>query len=386
MNLSIKSSLQMSAIKSPLGNIEDNLIRIPKALRDKYGYHSGTFLQFKSKEGKPILLQVTHAYKNDTETDSESAYVSDSTYLLLDISPITIINPAVDILIGCDPEFFLVDGRSGHNISASHFFPHYGQIGSDGGLAELRPRPSIDVQELTNNLKTLICEASNHLKARALYRQNKIDMIASSNNEQVSAGFHIHFGLPKELLNGSNEAMAILLKMVYLLDYYIGIPSIIPEGNEDVYRRSAGYNAYGKPTDFRSDTNTLEYRVPGGHLLRHPVLTIGLFAMCKIVMKDMMSRIGDFTKNFSDASCIKRYDVLKEMYPSLPLRGDVHDSITSNSVLRAFTHSQKIYDDFTKMIGFKQCEPYIKAYFEYIIEYISKNKKFNSNMEQNWRS
>jgi len=386
MNLSIKTSVKMSSVKSPLGVIEDSLIRMPKAVRDKSGYQTGSFLKLKSKDNKDIFLQVTHAYKNDTDVDPESVYVSDSTYELLAIAPISIVNPAEDILLGCDPEFFLIDKETGRHISASHFFPHYGQIGSDLGLAELRPRPSMSVSELTNNLKHLIHETSNHLKQRIPYRNRDIKLIAASANNGVAAGFHVHFGIPDKLLDRSKESDIILFKIVYLLDYYVGILSVLPEGSEDAYRRTASYSLYGKPSDFRCNINTLEYRVPGGHLLRHPLLTAGLFALSKIAMKDIMSRMSQYTDGFKNADKLKRYDALKDMYHSVPERNDVYASIATQNPTSALKHATKIHDDFTKMIGYKENEPYVTAYFNYIIGLFENNKKFTANMEENWRN
>jgi hypothetical protein len=288
--------------------------------------------------------------------------------------------------MGCDPEFFLVDNITNNIISASHFFPHYGQVGSDAGLAELRPRPSMDVDELTNNMKQLILQASDSIKSRIIYRNRPINMMAESMHKDSSAGFHIHFGLPPMLLKNNRQTLILIYKMVYTLDYYVGISSIIPEGNDDFRRRSAGYGLYGKPADFRSDGNTLEYRVPGGHLLRHPVLTRGLFAISKVVMKDMLSRIGKFTDNFQNFECLKRYDVLKELYPSMPDRNIVYAAITSENINMALKHLVAIYTDITKMIGFKENEPAIRQYFNYIFDYYKEGKKYTANMEHNWRN
>ena len=279
MNLKIKSSFRMSKDKSPLGNIEDRLIRIPKALREQLGINTGLFLRLKSKTGSIIPLQVTSAYADDVEVDPNYAYVSDITYAEISFDTIKRLDPADDILLGCDPEFFIVDRMSGHNISASHFFPFYGAVGSDAGLAELRPRPNTDVEDLTKNMEELMFQAHKHLANRILYRKRPIRMIAASMHDNAAAGFHIHFGLPNFLLNSNiPEVYNLLSKMVYVLDYYIGIPSILPEGEEDYRRRSQRFSQYGKAGDFRTDNKiTMEYRVPGGHLLRHPILTCLLY-------------------------------------------------------------------------------------------------------------
>ena len=376
----------MSQDKSPLGNIEDGLIRIPKELREKLGMKSGLFLRLKAKDGTLIPLQVTHAYKNDTDVDSFSAYVSDDTYALLDITKKSVIEPADDILLGCDPEFFIVDAQTGRNISASHFFNRHGEVGSDSGLAELRPRPYFTAGDLTNYMHGLLSKAYTHLSTRVLYNKRPIRMVGASMHDNASAGFHIHFGLPNQLLNGSTLSYTALVNMVYILDYYVGISSILPEGEEDCKRRSANYGQYGKPGDFRDDNRiTMEYRVPGGHLLRHPVLTVGLLAICDTVMKDMLSRMRVYTDNFTSPNVLKTYEELRKLYPKIPDRATVYNVITDEKIRPATCYADKIMEDLSMMVGFNKNRKHIMDYFNYIIGYLSNGVKYTDSIANNWR-
>lgn len=387
MNLKVKSSFRMSKDKSPLGNIEDRLIRIPKALREQLGIDTGLFLRLKSKTGSIIPLQVTSAYADDVEVDPNYAYVSDITYAEIGFDAIKRLDPADDILLGCDPEFFIVDSMSGHNISASHFFPFYGAVGSDAGLAELRPRPNTDVENLTKNMEELMSQAYKHLASRILYRKRPIKMIAASMHDNAAAGFHVHFGLPNFLLNSNiPKVYNLLLKMVYVLDYYIGIPSILPEGEEDCRRRSQRFSQYGKAGDFRTDNKvTMEYRVPGGHLLRHPTLTLGLLALSRIVMKDLLSRLKKRTNNFSNLNVLKKYDEIKDFYPNIPERSQVYSTISNEKIGKAVSYVDKIYEDLTKMVSYSINEKHVTNYFHYIANYLSRGNKFTESLEYNWR-
>lgn len=386
MNLNLKMSIQMSQDKSPLGNIEDRLIRLPKELREKLGIQTGLFLRLKAKDGSLIPLQVTHAYKNDAEVDAFSAYVSDDTYAILDITKISSIEPAEDILLGCDPEFFIVDVQTNRNISASHFFNRHGEVGSDSGLAELRPRPHFTADDLTNCMHGLLSQAYNHLIKRVLYNKRPIRMVAASMHDNAAAGFHIHFGLPALLLNKSSVSYTVLVNMVYILDYYAGIASVLPEGTEDCQRRSKKYSQYGKPGDFRDENRiTMEYRVPGGHLLRHPVLTAGLLGICDTVMKDMLSRMRVYTENFTKSDIINKYEGLKGMYPSIPDRGTVYDTITSEDIKPAIGYADKILEDLSMMVGFNKNKKSIMDYFNYVIGYLSHGNKYTDSIAHNWR-
>jgi len=386
MGLKVRASDKMSRTKSPLGNIEDRLIRIPKELRDKTGFKTGTFLRLKNKEGKDIALQVTHAYKENAEVESRCAYVSEDIYKELDLKAIQILDPAADILIGCDPEFFLIDNQTNRTVSASYFFPHYGQVGSDMGLAELRPRPATDPRSLLNNISALLHRASEHLKERKSYRNRDVSMIAASSYQGASAGFHIHFGLPKVLLAHSDGAYNLRVKIVNVLDFYIGVPSMLPEGDDDCYRRSL-YNNYGKPGDFRSESITLEYRVPGGHLLRHPLLTMGLLSISALVIKDILTRFKAQTNGYTDLEKLRKPSAVRKLYPNLPHPPDIYEIVTRKECGPAIKMcTEKILPDLTKMIGYKNNEKYVTQYFQYIVDCLGdKRKRYGSNIEQNWR-
>lgn len=387
MDIEIQISEFMSRYSSPLGSNEDRLIRIPATLREKLGLRTGPFLCLTSKDNGSIPLQISTAYKNDAENNDECGYVSRDTYGQLRIKKKynNLIKPVDDILIGADPEFFLVDKETGGNISASHFFLHYGDVGSDCGLAELRPRPSFNEYELVSNMRDLMVKAHQHLSSRKLFKNRKIEMTAASMLNGAAAGFHIHFGLPNVLLNGTKESHAVLKKMVDILDYYIGIPSILPEGSEDFYRRSDKYSRYGKPGDYRSDHLTLEYRVPGGHLLRHPLLAAGILGISIVTMKDLLSRLKVYSDNYEKIYKLKEHKDLLDLYPKLPDKEEVYASITSNDTNKAILYTKAIIDDMRKMVGYADRTKSIIDYFDYVLSYIKHGKKFDRNIEYNWR-
>lgn len=388
MNIKISISKSMSNKTSPLGSNEDRLIRIPLALRDALSIKTGSFLYLKSKDDNLLPLQIAISYTYDAMNDGNCAYVNEDTYNQLLIKKECInsyVKPVDDILIGADPEFFLVDRSTGGNISASHFFHHYGDVGSDCGLAELRPRPALNEYELTSNLDVLLNKAYEHLSNRALFKNREVDMIAASMLNGAAAGFHVHFGLPSMLLTGTAECHQMLRRMVDVLDYYVGIPSILPEGSEDFKRRSDKYSKYGKPGDYRSDSLTLEYRVPGGHLLRHPILSRGLFAISIVVMKDILSRFKMYSNNYKDVFRLKDYSNLIDMYPKLPSRSKVYEAVVSNDTKSAILHTISIMKDIGKMIGYKERSKSITDYFDYILLYLEYNKKVSGNIKENWR-
>jgi hypothetical protein len=382
MKFKIRVSKSMASHTSVLGSIEDRLIRMSLQMRDKFGLQPGLFLSLKGKDGKSVNLQVSSSYMGDIAADDNSAYISRDTYRLLDLEKISSIKAADDVLIGCDPEFFLIDRSTGLNMSASHFFAHWGDVGNDCGLAELRPRPSTREKEVVATLDELMHKAYYHVKNRALYRNKPIGLIGSSYHSNAAAGFHIHFGLPQSLLIGNHITQNIIRHMVYVLDYYIGIMSILPEGSEDSMRRSLRFSRYGQPSDYRADTMTLEYRVPGGHLLRHPLLASGILALSVVVMKDMLSR---FKVYHDQKGRLSKYEDLRNLYPSLPDHKEVYRCITSEDINPALNHTGRMIEDVTKMFGYEENSESILSYFNYIMDFAAGKRKISDNIETNWR-
>jgi hypothetical protein len=385
MKFRVRVSPSMSKHRSLLGSVEDRLIRMPAKARAMNGLSPGAYVCFKGKSNSPILLQTSGAYIDDAQGDDESVYVSQDTHDLLKLEQISSVKPANDILIGCDPEFFLVDKSTGFTISASHFFNYYGDVGADQGLAELRPRPNFKEKGVSDELFRLIMKAYQHINGRILYRKNDIHLIAASHYNHASAGYHIHFGLPSHMLIDNIGGRRLLTHITHILDYYVGISAILPEGDEDYFRRSEKFSRYGKPGDHRVDLTTLEYRVPGGHLLRHPVLSSGILSIGITVMKDVLSRLQAYSDDFSQKIWFKDYADLRKLYPRLPDQSEVHDSIVAHTTDKAMKHIDNILDDLSKMIGFQENGNQIISYFDYVLNYTRKRQKFDENMEANWR-
>jgi len=386
MTVRIRISSTMSAPETPLGTDEDRYIRLPREMREELRIKPGQFLSLEGINGSVVNLQVHRSYLEDAFEDVEAAYVSRFTYQHLNVRKISAVKPHEDILLGCDPEFFIVNRRNGSAISASHFFPHNGEVGSDCGLAELRPRPAYTEKELVSNINHLLKQANHRIQDRHMWRQEPIEMVAASNWNKASAGFHVHYGMPVNFLDVTYPNSRInLARMVNVLDYYVGIPSILPEGEDDAERRSGWRNRYGKPGDYRADLLTLEYRVPGGHLLRHPDLSSGLISISKVVMKDMLSRFVAYARRHEEGVDLRDYNKLKEIYPNLPPREEVFKAITDNKSVTALRHTDKILNDLQKMVGFEDEAKPIINYFDYVISNISGDKKYSESLDLNWR-
>lgn len=380
MKIPIKISKSMSVNGIWTGSHERTLLRVAKSFREERNLIIGEFLSLKTRTNDTVTLQIETAYEDDVQADSDCAYVTEEVFDLIKIDNNNNqkVLPVDGITLGCDPEFFLINNAN-YVINANMFFKKWGDVGHDGLLMEIRPTPSTDENVVVNNMYNLLLKTRQEINKK---HKDDIKMLAFSHYMGLSAGFHLHYGLPKEILGKGNIKNMVISQVVKALDYYIGFPSIIPEGNEDSIRRSAPHIEYGKPGNYRLDNHTLEYRVPGGHLLRHPILTLGLLGLGAIVVEDIISRIKLCTDSFTNLENMTSTKDLNELYPNIPIMTEIFNVICCKSVTPALSYIDDIINDVRNMINFDKRKNSIEPFFDYILS----NKQFNSNIENNWRS
>ena len=382
MIIEIKVSETMDNIDKSYPYLENRIARIPLEKRTLLGIDLGTFIFLREKTGSILTLQVANAFSEDVIDDPSVIYITSEIFNKIDIKPhtnVVSIETVSGITLGCDPEIFLVDKTTGAIISANRFFQKWTQVGFDGYMMELRPSPSTDEFMLLDNIHNLILLARKTLNHQNIGKSCK--MLGVSHYGTFTAGFHLHFGLPPILLKRQTGTRSLMIQIVNALDYYVGIPSIIPEGTTDSFRRTVPYLDYGKPGNYRLNSRTLEYRVPGGYLMRHPVLTLGLISMGALVVEDIISRVKVCTDNFMEIEKIATHADITELYPHLPNIKELLSTICSTSTKNANKHLDTIEADFEEMLGWKKRETYIKQF----INCIRNNVTFTDDVEYNWR-
>jgi hypothetical protein len=393
-NINIKISEIMSQ-DNGVYEEEDNVIRIPKVLREQMGLSVGQDITLTSVRGAPVVLTINPAYKADADTDSNYCYVSGTIFNLVNIANQCPVEKIESITLGCDPEFFLVDNQTRQLLRASSFFKKWGEIGHDGMLVELRPRPATNPGILTDNLYELITQTRQILNLNLNnYDPNRIMLFGASSydtglqhafghgsNIHATAGFHLHFGLPKKLLGSTAETINAMCKISNVMDYYVGIPAIIAEQTNDYRRRNNTCVSYGKPGDFRLDNRTFEYRVPGGSLLRHPALTYGLINLGSFVITDVINKLKGETNDFEDIGNDKIDIAISKFYPEIPDLNALFNIMCSPSVSEAEKLIGGILENLSNMIGFGEKEKDIISFFNVI----KNSEHINNNIEANWR-
>jgi hypothetical protein len=327
------------------------------------------------------MFQIAEAFKEDVIRNPNCAYVTSGVdcELFIKDKQSKEISRVTNITLGCDPELFMVDRISGNILAAHRFMRKYGDVGHDGMLLEFRPNHSLYAEEVCNNIWALINKA--RCMFNAFPEGNRIKMIAGSSWKGLTAGFHLHYGMPKGLLGLHPSVTTVAKLMTTAFDYYVGIPSIIPEGNKDVERRTTKFVRYGKPGEFCLDNRTFEFRMPGGINLKHPLLTRGLLALGAVVAEDVASRINTCTDNFIDLRELLSDVNLKTLYPNLPDIHTFYGIICNPDITAAMNQLPTIRNDVRQMIGYKQRAQAVESYSECI----ENSDKFGNNIEQNWR-
>ncbi len=284
-----------------------NQISLPKKVREEAGILLGQFLQIRGKE--ELVLQVS----NPMLPHQEVALVNSSNFDKIKGQDLDF--RILDVTLGCDPEFFIFWGRK--QISAATYLPFKGQIGSDGRLGELRPSYGKHEDHVVRNLQSLIKTIPRRLRRSSWaggYPDDgsQFTYEAYSYHGRVSAGFHVHLGIPPEILN-TNKAFnrAAIIHLVRCLDWYVSVPLMPLE--EDHGRRLNG-SSYGKPGDYRPSNITLEYRTPGAFYLRSPKLTRGLLGISLMVTEAIVSRMKTKSKGFVQLDRLTQSD-LQEIMP-----------------------------------------------------------------------
>lgn len=388
MRISMRVSDLMNKKSRYLGSLEDRVIRVPAELRDVCEMELGDFANLRSVNGEIISLRVSRAYLKDAEGDPLSGYVTRNVFDGLHLEELKRqheqeIDIFEGITLGCDPELFLVARTNGEVINARRIFRKYGQVGNDGLMLEIRPLPSTSEWIVAHNIWTCLHRARKMLNAAKRVDGSKIVMLAASSYGGLTAGFHLHFGIPKELRGGrkGGRRWSLNNQIARALDYYVGIVSILPEGETDNIRRSAQHVVYGKPGEWRQEGATFEYRVPGGSMLRHPILTVGLIGLGAIVMEDALSRIRMCTNNFQNLEVVNRTEDLQEIYPNVPDIFELYKTICSTSIKPARAHLDTILKDITGMVGFEKRKKSIERMFQCIYN----GAQFSPDIETNWR-
>lgn len=323
----------------PSDHCSTHQIRMPGRLRKDLNLDLGDRLIFNTPMGD-YSLQINKATLEDIlEHGEKNAFVSVYSPILDAKSSDVLVEPH-EITIGCDPELFLLDRRDFRVVPADRLMPKERKFGSDGELAELRPDYALSPEQLVLNLKRLIVSIPFNIP-------NWVTTYASSWYAYRCSGFHIHLGMPIELLSFAADKTDIFLKhLVTALDYFVGIPAASLDPDDK--RRLS--NNYGRPGDYRISMRTLEYRTPGGFHLKSPKYTKSLLNSAFYITDKIIKDAEEASENWANTEKIVDFKYFMNRY-NLPPKKYIKSVLASKDRKELKYECNKINPTLNAILG-----------------------------------
>lgn len=202
-------------------------------------------------------------------------------------------------LMGADPELALF--KNGRLYSANNIegLDTYGQFGRDGcgTIAELRPAPAEEPEQLVENLR--ICLAEGRQKYPAIRR---CALLGGSCYAGHPIGGHIHFGIKKKFGAHIPGCLDSLLAQV-----------VIPL--ESVSQALARRENYGRFGDWRTQRWGFEYRSLSSWMTT-PQIALGVLSLAKVVATEALMDTDSLFSNkcyalMGGISCVSKCTIAR---------------------------------------------------------------------------
>jgi len=214
--LILRTSTRMTDNKKKDRN-ENGLIRMSAVARDYMGFHDDQVELWPANSkgvdriNKAIMLRIFHAFSKDLKETKPTVtadqykrigFVTAKTFNRIcggdkkAADNIWISDTIHDTVLGADPEFMLWEDKN--VVYAFNVISYTGELGSDGPLAELRPKPEIATDALVKNMLRLL-KAGTKNEVIDIY-----DWIGGcyhhDGERSYPIGGHIHVGNPVQLV------------------------------------------------------------------------------------------------------------------------------------------------------------------------------------------
>jgi len=330
--------------------VDNKSILLNKADRKSNNVREGETLSV-SCYGGQLALRVANS-------PNEKSYVSYSN--LLAISK----REKHEASLGCDPEFVFVDFL-GRVCRANSFLPKFGKIGHDGALGELRPAPGPNEKIVVENLRELIRKLPGKISQKFPV-PGVLQAEAHSEKNNCAIGFHIHIGAPKAVTSFIAPGTRTFIEsFIATLDYFVGIPAMIPDENDT---RRLGDGDYGKPGDWRvSRFNTIEYRTPGGFHLRSPVYAAGIMALALCAGENILSYIEKKSLGWARLNEANNFDLLRYRY-SMPSKQTIRSVLNSPGKAAGIKFLPEIIKSLQAFESYEEYKNSIESYIRMVID------------------
>jgi len=313
-------------------------IRLSGKLRQSLQLGLGDILVFNTPKGPQALTVDSASMDELLQYGEEQAFVSPYSPVLASKESDVYIQRH-QLTLGADPELFIVD-EDGRVVPAYTLLSYEGKLGSDGDLAEIRPDFALDPDQLTENIRDIIRTIPKRIPKR--YKA-----LAESFYALRCCGFHVHVGIPVELLSFAADQTDMFFKnVVSTLDYLVGIPSAALDISD---RRRLSWE-YGRPGDYRLSMRTFEYRTPGGFHLKTPKYTRSLLTTTFKVMERIIHEAEDLSGGWVDMQEVANFDYFRKKY-DIPPRQEINSILRSEGRYTLERESKRVNKILPSIVG-----------------------------------
>lgn len=313
-----------------------------------------------------------------------------------------------DTVMGSDPEFLLFDRDSNNVIRANNVLSRTGMLGSDGAMAEIRPKPAVGVNNIISNI-TNVFSKDKAIKEIERYRWEAACYHRDSSRDYPVGG-HIHIGNPvkiAKLVKAPREAFFKVMNKI--LDELLAIPLTKLDGADQGNRRrtkcqmcTTGFGGYGFFGEMRVCNGRLEHRTLSGMWLLHPSVARAVFGTAKAIVEEVFKRVSD--KKFDqDYMCLfpsnprnSRHIWEKDFtgWSDIGLARDMKCTKTSDEMIKILNASSASYINtaylnkwLSTMKGFstyKKNSQYILGLYEILKISAAELQKWDKEIQNNW--
>lgn len=420
---------------------EDKLIRIGESARANLGLSNDKTVELwpdgntSERISRSRILKIFKAYSSDLKNLKRSGmsrdellrvgFVTHKTFKYIckdtrdDRKNIWVSDTIEDTVLGADPEFVLMENGEMLYAASVPGFGYTGELAADGPWAEVRPRPTIKVDHLVNNIQKIFKEnpAREYIMSYDWVGGCKFKLRQDGRNCPV--GGHIHIGMPALLYDAAEYSISTgrnsnsscrYINLIYgclakAIDEYITIPMMKVDGIQESISRRERYGQYG---DIRLDHGgRIEHRTLSGKWLVHPDLAKAVIGSTKAVTKSLFKILEDdkFDKSciasdnitpFLDGSKMNVYPLFKNDFngwKNVKLMKDLRATRPSRQMQNILENGHisfnKNYYDVLKSM-FKELPMYKKhsKYVDKFVEIVSlpsnQLKKIDNNLKENW--
>lgn len=405
---------------------EDDLIRLSKSSRECLGLTTKVEVYLNNNTGNRIksakLLNIFKAFTKDIENCKDkdmtpeeivrTGFVTTKTFEKItnntQKNDIWVADNINDTVIGADPEFLLFD-QDGNVVRANNVLSFHGELGCDGAMAEVRPKPATSPEELVANILEILknTDITNPIApynwVAGCYHKDA--------NRDYPIGGHIHIGNPVQVVNMPvNEQRALFVVLNKIIDELLAIPMVKIDGSiyGSARRTKCAMGKYGYYGELRTCNGRLEHRTLSGMWLMHPTLATCVLGVVKAIIDEVFNLVIDHKLNIDYIlpNKLEESNIPNELknsiiwsanfkkWKEIPLAVDMGCIADSQHMIQVLNESKagKINTTFTNnwynkmktLSTYKTYTKYIDGFAEMLKIKYNEYNDFDKSLQKNW--